>query len=90
MANKTLTLTISDKEFTFNLNAEDYNAAIDEIMPGNKIQPAHNFCMRCIADKDKEALAKILDGPSVAWQLWQVITEAYVPDLNIKVGKLSG
>jgi hypothetical protein len=90
MDTKKLTLNILGKDFTFNLTPEDYNAAMDEVVPGNKTQPAHNFCMRCIDEKDKAELAKILEQPTAAWQIWSFITQEYVPNLNIQVGKLSG
>ena len=82
-----LKLTIFGKKFTFNLTSELYNSSIDETTPGNRVAPAHNLCMRSVDEKDKDELRKILDLPGAAIQIWTKITEEFVPDLNIEVGK---
>lgn len=59
--NQTITLTIGSKDFTFNVSTNDYNGYINDIMPNNKVAPAHNLVMRTVDESNKKELRELID-----------------------------
>ena len=47
---KTIRLSINGTDLAFDVTTELYNKYVNEMMPNNKVAPAHNFAMRCVAD----------------------------------------
>ena len=56
-------------------------------MPNNKVAPAHNFAMRCVADGSREDLKSLLELPGAAIQIAGALVDEFMPDLSIELGK---
>lgn len=48
---KTIKLAVNGTELAFDVTTELYNKYINEMCPNNKVAPAHNFAMRCVAGR---------------------------------------
>ena len=66
---KTIRLSINGTDLTFDVTTELYNKYVNEMMPNNKVAPAHNFAMRCVADGSREDLKSLLELPGAAIQI---------------------
>ncbi|WP_419787314.1 putative phage tail assembly chaperone [Pseudodesulfovibrio sp.] len=86
---KTIVLTIKDKDITFTVGVDEYNRFVNEMQPKNKVAPAHNFLMRTVDDASKDDLRALLALPGASLDIVGSLVEEYVPDLNIMVGKSS-
>lgn len=86
--NKNITLTIAGEELGFDVTTENYNGYLNDIMPNNKVAPAHNFVMRSVVDGDKEQLRKVLsDSPGAAMQICGLLQQEFAPAIEISVKK---
>ena len=84
---KTIKLAVNGTELAFDVTTELYNKYINEMMPNNKVAPAHNFAMRCVADGSREDLKSRLELPGASIQIAGALVEAFMPDLSIEMGK---
>ncbi|WP_035075179.1 putative phage tail assembly chaperone [Maridesulfovibrio zosterae] len=82
-----INVKVQDKKFDFDVELTVYNQYINEMMPNNKVTPAHNFLMRSIIPEHKDELAEMLKIPSASLQIAAAVVEEYTPDLEITVGK---
>ena len=86
--NQTITLTIGSKDFTFNVSTNDYNGYINDIMPNNKVAPAHNLVMRTVDESNKKELRKVLESsPGAAMQISGLLQKEFAPAIEISVKK---
>lgn len=84
----TIILTIAGTEFSFAMTTNDYNSYLNEIMPDNKVAPAHNLVMRTIEPKQKEDLKTVLEtSPGAAMQIAGLLTTEFAPSIEISVKK---
>ncbi|MBI9080270.1 MAG: putative phage tail assembly chaperone [Pseudodesulfovibrio sp.] len=86
---KTIVLTINGTDITFNMTAKDHTAYVNEVMPSNKVAPAHNLLMRTVSSDSKDALKELLKLPGMAINVTAKLMEEFTPDIVITVGKSS-
>ena len=84
---KTIRLSINGTDLAFDVTTELYNKYVNEMMPNNKVAPAHNFAMRCVADGSREDLKSLLELPGAAIQIAGALVDEFMPDLSIELGK---
>lgn len=85
---KTIILTVAGTDFSFDVTTNDYNGYMNEIMPANKVAPAHNLLIRTVDAKQKDDLKKLLeDSPGATLQMVNMINEEFAPALQITVKK---
>ena len=89
MSKQIITLTIKDKDYSFEMTKEAYNEYINGMMPSNKVSPSHNFAVKTVAENDKKDLLILLDKPGAAIQIAGALVSEYAPDLGIDVKKPS-
>jgi Phage tail assembly chaperone len=83
-----VTLDIGEDELVFQPTEVEYNDYMNELMPDNKVAPAHNFLFNCVKEESKDALRKITDAnPAAAVQITAAVMAEYAPQLVIKVKK---
>ncbi|QCG49478.1 putative phage tail assembly chaperone [Aeromonas schubertii] len=80
-----LTLTVAGTEITFEPTMVAYNGYINDLLPGDKVAPAHNYLQKIVAQGSKESLAELLKRPGAALQLTAVVNEHFAPQLEISV-----
>lgn len=74
---KAITLTIGETDFTFSPTVADHNNYTNDLMPDNKIAPAHTFLSRTVAPEQKEALVELLDTvPGLVMEVFMEINKA--------------
>ena len=84
---KTIRLSINGTDLAFDVTTELYNKYVNDMMPNNKVAPAHNFAMRCVADGSREDLKSLLELPGAAIQIAGALVDEFMPDLSIELGK---
>jgi hypothetical protein len=85
---KQITLMIAAVAIGFTMTTDDYNSYLNEIMPDNKVAPAHNLVMRTVDAEQKEELRGILDNsPGAALQIAGLLTQEFAPSIAISVKK---
>ena len=85
---KQITLTIAALTIGFTMTTDDYNSYLNEIMPDNKVAPAHNLVMRTVDAEQKEELPTILEtSPGAALQIAGLLTQEFAPSIAISVKK---
>jgi len=85
---KKITLTIAASTIGFTMTTDDYNSYMNEIMPDNKMAPAHNLVMRTVDAEQKEELRGILDNsPGAALQIAGFLNQEFAPSIAISVKK---
>ncbi|MFT5788015.1 MAG: hypothetical protein ACI8SJ_000110 [Shewanella sp.] len=85
---KQIVLTIAGTDISFSVTTDDYNAYLNEIMPDNKVAPAHNLVMRAVSADHKEQLRGVLDNsPGAAMQIAGLLTQEFAPSIEIAVKK---
>ncbi|MGF1702961.1 putative phage tail assembly chaperone [Photobacterium makurazakiensis] len=88
MKEQRITLTVGEHDLHFNVGSHHYDDYMNEMMPDNKVAPAHNFCFSTIDDKSKDTLRTITDAnPSAAIQICAAVQERFAPKLDITVKK---
>lgn len=74
---KAIVLTIGATDFTFSPTVADHNNYTNDLMPDNKIAPAHTFLSRTVAPEQKEALVELLDTvPGLVMEVFMEINKA--------------
>ena len=88
MKEQVVVLTVGCADLAFKPTEVEYNDYMNELMPDNKVAPAHNFLFNCVTDETKDELRKITDAnPSAAVQLTAAVMAEYAPQLEITVKK---
>lgn len=82
---KTLTLTVAGQDLNFEPTLTAYNGYINDLLPGDKVAPSHNYLKRIVATDSKAALDALLARPGAALQLAAAINEQFAPSLEISV-----
>ncbi|WP_287147278.1 putative phage tail assembly chaperone [Aeromonas sp.] len=82
---KKITLTIDGTDISFEPTMVAYNGFINDMMPNDKVAPAHNYLKKIVCTESKEALDDLLKRPSAALQLAGAINKVFAPDLEITV-----
>ena len=82
---KKITLTIAGTDISFEPTMTAYNGFINDMMPNDKVAPAHNYLKKIVCQESKEALDELLKRPSAALQLAGAINKEFAPDLEITV-----
>ncbi|MBV7599423.1 putative phage tail assembly chaperone [Aeromonas sp. sia0103] len=82
---KKITLTIAGTDISFEPTMTAYNSFINDMMPNDKVAPAHNYLKKIVCTESKEALDDLLKRPSAALQLAGAINKEFAPDLEITV-----
>ena len=85
MKETTLTFTVNGQTLAFCPTMTAYNGFINDVMPSNKVAPAHNYLRRIVAPDSREALDALLEQPGVALQLAAKVNEHYAPELDIDI-----
>lgn len=82
-------LTIAEQDFTFNVTVQDHSAFVDSAARGESMTAAaHNFVMRTIDEKQKDAFKELLtNSPGAELQIASSIKAEFSPILEIKVKK---
>lgn len=74
---KSIVLTIGATDFTFSPTVADHNNYTNDLMPDNKIAPAHTFLSRTVAPEQKEELVELLDTvPGLVMEVFMEINKA--------------
>lgn len=85
---KQIVLLIGTASLGFTMTTDDYNGYLNEIMPDNKVAPAHNLIMRAVDAESKEELRGILDNsPGASMQIAGLLTQEFAPAIEISVKK---
>jgi len=86
---KTITLTIGNTEFKFNVTVNDHSDFVDSVSRGGSIcTGSHNFVMRSIDATQKEALKTVLtESPGAEVQIAGALKGEFSPILDIAVKK---
>ncbi|PKG74800.1 hypothetical protein CXF86_10950 [Shewanella sp. GutCb] len=86
---KTVTLTIGNTDFIFNVTANDHSDFIDSVSRGGSVCGAsHNFAMRSIDKTQKDDLKTLLDAsPGAEVQIAGALKGEFAPELDIAVKK---
>ena len=70
-------LTIGETDFTFKPTVSDHNNYTNDLMPDNKIAPAHTFLTRTVEHEQKADLVELLDNvPGLVMELFMEISKA--------------
>ena len=70
-------LTIGETDFKFKPTVADHNNYTNDLMPDNKIAPAHTFLSRTVAPEQKEELVELLDTvPGLVMEVFMEISKA--------------
>lgn len=82
---KTLTLTVAGQDLSFEPTMTAYNGYINDLLPGDKVAPSHNYLKRIVTPESKDALDELLKRPGAALQLAGAINVEFAPTLEIAV-----
>lgn len=82
---KKMTLTVAGTDISFEPTMTAYNSFINDMMPNDKVAPAHNYLKKIVCPESKEALDELLKRPSAALQLAGAINKEFAPELDITV-----
>lgn len=81
---KEIILTIGETDFTFSPTVADHNNYTNELMPDNKVAPAHTFLTRTVEPTQKAELVELLDTvPGLAMELFFEINKASRGSLKV-------
>lgn len=83
-----IALTIGSQTLSFVPTEVEYTDYMNELMPDNKVAPAHNFLFATVLEDDKQKLREITSknaGASV--QIASAVLAEFAPALDIKVKK---
>ena len=74
---RVIILTIGTTDFKFSPTVADHNNYTNDLMPDNKIAPAHTFLSRTVEPEQKEALVELLDTvPGLVMEVFMEINKA--------------
>ncbi|PST95712.1 hypothetical protein C9I87_08670 [Photobacterium iliopiscarium] len=88
MEQKKIVLAIGGESLSFVPTEVDYNDYMNELMPDNKVAPAHNFVFNTAVEESKPTLRIIANSnPAAVVQIAGVLMQEFAPALDIKVKK---
>lgn len=81
----TITLTVAGQDIQFTPTMTAYNGYMNDLLPGDKVAPSHNYLKRIVATESKAALDELLKRPGAALQLAAAVNAEFAPTLEIAV-----
>ncbi|MEI9788381.1 putative phage tail assembly chaperone [Moellerella wisconsensis] len=85
MTKKIITLTIGEKDISFEPNLTAYNGMINDMSMDNKVAPITSYLKRIVCADSKAFLDELLAMPSAAMQIVELVNKEYAPKLEIIV-----
>lgn len=85
MSTPIITLEVAGKELKFAPTMVAYNGFLNDMMPNDKVAPAHNYLKKIVCQESKEALDELLKRPGAALQLANAVNAEFAPELDITV-----
>ena len=85
MSTPIITLEVAGKELKFAPTMVAYNSYINDLMPGDKVAPSHNYLRKIACGESKAALDELLTRPGAALQLAGAVNEQFAPTLDITI-----
>ena len=85
MSTPIITLEVAGKELKFAPTMVAYNSFINDMMPTDKVAPAHNYLKKIVCQESKAELDELLKRPGAALQLANAVNAEFAPDLDITV-----
>ncbi|WP_067522432.1 putative phage tail assembly chaperone [Endozoicomonas ascidiicola] len=86
-AGKTVEVMMGETTLTFQIGLTEYNDLINKMQPKNKVQPAHNFMVRCSANDETRAIVKQCYEDALTMDLFGEVLEGYKPNVEFAVKK---
>jgi hypothetical protein len=84
-------LSIGETDFTFSPTVNDHNNYTNELMPDNKIAPAHQFLTRTVEPSQKDELVELLDSvPGLVMDAFMEVTKASKGGLKVTLKNSTG
>ncbi|SCY45941.1 putative phage tail assembly chaperone [Desulfoluna spongiiphila] len=84
---KKITLTIDGTAIDFDVTPAHHERLINEMQPNEKVEPTHNFLVRCVAPESKEALKPFLENPTHVMAIGTHLINKVVPAIEVAVGE---
>ena len=85
MSTPIITLDVAGKELKFTPTMVAYNGFLNDMMPNDKVAPAHNYLKKIVCQESKAALDELLKRPGAALQLVNAVNAEFAPELDITV-----
>ncbi|WP_270807276.1 putative phage tail assembly chaperone [Aeromonas sp. QDB25] len=85
MSTPIITLEVAGKELKFAPTMVAYNGFLNDMMPNDKVAPAHNYLKKIVCQESKAALDELLKRPGAALQLANAVNAEFAPELDITV-----
>lgn len=85
MSTPIITLEVAGKELKFAPTMVAYNSFINDMMPTDKVAPAHNYLKKIVCQESKAELDELLKQPGAALQLVNAVNAEFAPELDITV-----
>ena len=85
MSTPIITLEVAGKELKFAPTMVAYNSFINDMMPNDKVAPAHNYLKKIVCQESKAELDDLLKRPGAALQLVNAVNAEFAPELDITV-----
>ncbi|MFM5222534.1 putative phage tail assembly chaperone [Aeromonas caviae] len=85
MSTPIITLEVAGKELKFAPTMVAYNSFINDMMPTDKVAPAHNYLKKIVCQESKAELDELLKRPGAALQLVNAVNAEFAPELDITV-----
>ena len=85
MSTPIITLEVAGKELKFAPTMVAYNSFINDMMPNDKVAPAHNYLKKIVCQESKAELDELLKRPGAALQLVNAVNAEFAPELDITV-----
>jgi len=84
---KKITLTIDGTSIDFNVTTANHERLVNEMQHNNKVEPTHNFLVRCVTPESKEALKPFLENPTHVMTIGTYLVSKVVPAIEVAVGE---
>lgn len=85
MSTPIITLDVAGKELKFAPTMVAYNGFLNDMMPTDKVAPAHNYLKKIVCQESKAELDDLLKRPGAALQLVNAVNAEFAPELVITV-----
>ena len=85
MSTPIITLEVAGKELKFAPTMVAYNGFLNDMMPNDKVAPAHNYLKKIVCQESKAELDELLKRPGAALQLVNAVNAEFAPELGITV-----
>ena len=86
-ANKAIFVMMDDRELSFDVPLSEYNHCINNMQPGNKIQPSYNLLFRCAVNDETRDAVKYCSQNGLVLDLFAEVLSGYRPQVEFAVKK---